>query len=131
MPARKESLYPPDWLRKAKRDLERVHKRLSESDLEDAAFHLQQALEKFLKAYLLSKGWKLKRIHDLEQLLDEVVLLNGELEKFRALCQKATGYYLLERYPFVTEPPPPEEIRTTLTEAEELAAVITEDLGSS
>jgi HEPN domain-containing protein len=66
MPDKKESFYPLDWIKKVKRDLKRVKERLEISDFEDAAFHLQQALEKYLKAYLLSRGWELKRIHDLE-----------------------------------------------------------------
>jgi HEPN domain-containing protein len=130
MPGNRESLSPPDWIRKAKKDLERVRKRLAESDLEDASFHLQQAIEKFLKGYLLSKGWRLKRIHDLEQLLDEAVVVNADLERFRGVCQRVTGYYLIERYPFVTETPPPEEIRTTLRQGEELAAAVMKELGS-
>jgi uncharacterized protein (UPF0332 family) len=31
-------------------------RKTAESDLEDASFHLQQAIEKFLKGYLLSSG---------------------------------------------------------------------------
>lgn len=56
MSDRRESLYPPDWIKKAQKDMERVKKRLEDYDSEDAAFHLQQSFEKYLKAYLLSKG---------------------------------------------------------------------------
>lgn len=89
-----ESLYPLDWYKKAEKDLERSKKNLSEKDLEEAAFHLQQSLEKYLKGYLLSKGWELKKIHDLEYLLDEAIKFKPELEEFRPLCQEVTGYYL-------------------------------------
>ena len=64
----KESRYPNDWLALAEKDLLRVTRSLRDKDPELAAFYLQQAVEKFLKAYLLSKGWKLRRIHDLEAL---------------------------------------------------------------
>jgi HEPN domain-containing protein len=64
-----ESLYPADWLRIAEKDLKRVERLLGEGDPELAGFCLQQAVEKFLKAFLLSKGWQLRRIHNLDTLL--------------------------------------------------------------
>jgi HEPN domain-containing protein len=60
-----ESLYPADWLRLAERDWGRVERLLDGQDPELAGFCLQQAVEKFLKAFLLSHGWPLRRIHDL------------------------------------------------------------------
>lgn len=60
-----ESSYPRDWFVIAERDLGRVDRCLRDRDAEAAGFFLQQALEKFLKAFLLSKGWRLRRIHDL------------------------------------------------------------------
>jgi HEPN domain-containing protein len=129
MPDKKESLYPPDWVKKAQKDMERVNDRLKGSDFEDAAFHLQQALEKYLKAYLLSKGWKLKRIHDLEELLEEAIKHNSKLERFRKTCQKVSGYYLIDRYPFVTEAPSLKEIQTALREGEKIARFILKEMG--
>ena len=120
MPARRESLYPFDWLAKAQQDFKRVKARLNEGDLEDAAFHLQQSVEKCLKAYLLSKGWKLKKIHDLEALLDEAVKVDKLLEQFRGLCQQVTGYYILERYPMVGESPSSEEIEEAHKQTDKL-----------
>jgi HEPN domain-containing protein len=100
---REESLYPADWLRIAEKDLGRVEHLLDVHDPEAAGFFLQQAVEKFLKAFLLSRGWELERIHDLEVLLNEALAYDPSLESFRAVCQKVTGFYLLERYPFIVE----------------------------
>ncbi|HLG29694.1 MAG TPA: HEPN domain-containing protein [Candidatus Brocadiales bacterium] len=97
----KESLYPLDWFKKGQKDLKAVETLLSSDNLEVASFHIQQAIEKYLKGYLLSKGWQLRRIHDLEELLDEVVSYDTSFEKFRSLCQVATEYYIEERYPFL------------------------------
>lgn len=99
----KESLYPADWLRIAEKDFKRVKTSLDIEDPEAAGFFLQQALEKFFKAFLLSKGWKLNRIHDLEALLNEAIRYDVSLESFREACQKITGFYFVERYPFVME----------------------------
>ena len=68
-------------------------------DPEGAGFHLQQALEKFLKAFLLSQGWQLRRVHNLDTLLDDALTFDTSLEEYREVCQKITGYYFLERYP--------------------------------
>jgi HEPN domain-containing protein len=112
---REESLYPADWLRIAEKDLGRVEHLLAVHDPEAAGFFLQQAVEKFLKAFLLSKGWELERIHDLEVLLNEALAYDPSLEPFRAVCQKITGFYFVERYPFVVEGGlTTEDVRTSL-----------------
>ncbi len=102
MPPR-ESRYPKDWLALAEKDLQRVTRSLRDKDAELAAFCLQQAVEKFLKAYLLSKGWKLRRIHDLEALLDDAMVHDPSLDQYRNICQKITNYYVVERYPLAVE----------------------------
>ena len=71
------------------------------NDPEGAAFHLQQATEKYLKGFLIGKGWKLERTHDLEDLLDYAIDFDAGLEEFRSLCQEITEYYLEERYPMM------------------------------
>ncbi len=98
---------------------------LRDCDPGAAAFFLQQALEKFLKAFLLSKGWRLRRIHDLEALLDDAAEHDPDLEGFRAVCQQVTGYYLVERYPLPgVVPPSEEEVRAALEMAQELVEKI-------
>ncbi len=113
---REESTYPQDWLAIAERDLDRVGRSLRDDDAEAAAFFLQQTVEKSLKAFLLHHGWQLRRIHDLEALLDDAVNLDSSLESFRALCQRATGYYLIDRYPLLGVLAPPAAEVTILTE---------------
>jgi HEPN domain-containing protein len=112
-----ESFYPADWLRIAERDLARVDHLLDVQDPEAAGFFLQQAMEKFLKAFLISKGWKLERIHDLEVLLNAALAYDPLLEQFRSACQKITGFYLVERYPFIVEAGLTEDdVRTSLAQ---------------
>lgn len=99
----KESLYPADWMRIAEKDWLRIDKLLQANDPEAAGFFLQQATEKFLKAFLLSKGWHLKRIHDLEPLLNEALPYESSFEKYREVIQQISGFYFVERYPFILE----------------------------
>jgi HEPN domain-containing protein len=122
---RRESRYPADWLRIAERDLARVDHLLEVQDPEAAGFFLQQAVEKFLKAFLLSKGWELQRIHDLETLLNAALAYDPSLEPFRSACQKITGFYLVERYPFVIESGlTVEDVRTSLIQVEALIEIL-------
>lgn len=100
--APEESSYPSDWLGIAERDLGRVNRCFGDNDPEAARFFLQQSLEKkFLKALLLSRGWRLRRVHDLEVLLDDAVEYDPDLERFRPICRQVTGYCLIERYPLM------------------------------
>ncbi len=88
-----------DWLKIARKDWRRVQRNLRDRDVEASAFFLQQSLEKFLKAFLLNRKWKLRRVHELDALLDEAVKHQPNLESFRDLCERVSGYYFAERYP--------------------------------
>jgi HEPN domain-containing protein len=122
---REESHYPADWLRIAEKDLQRVHRLLGLQDPEAAGFYLQQAIEKFLKAFLLSKGWQLQRIHDLEPLLNAALRHDPSFEKYRAIAQRITGFYFVERYPFMIDSGlTDQDVRDALAQIGELAEII-------
>jgi HEPN domain-containing protein len=87
----------------ARRDWARVHTAIGGHDPQLAAFLLQQCLEKYLKAFLLARGWKLQRTHELDTLLDVACRFEPELEAFQELCERVSGYYILDRYPMVQE----------------------------
>lgn len=96
----KESVYPSDWFKIGDREIKRARNLLDLQDIEGACFNLQQAIEKYLKGYLLSQGWQLRRIHDLDTLLNEALTYDNSFEFFRPACQKITQYYVEDRYPF-------------------------------
>ena len=97
----KESQYPRDWLKLAEKDWRRMGRALADGDAEEVGFWLEQAVEKYLKAYLLSKGWALRKVHDLEVLLNETAVHMPTFGRYGPACQRISGYYLTERYPFV------------------------------
>jgi len=99
MTTREEFGSVEDWLKIARTDWLRVNRNLQEDDVTAAGFYLQQSVEKYLKAFLLLHGWKLKKIHELDALLDEAIKYTPELTSFYHLCERVTGYYLVERYP--------------------------------
>jgi HEPN domain-containing protein len=73
------------WLRKADGDL-RAARRLADApeDFETAAFHCQQAVEKYLKARLAAAGQAPPRTHDLTRLLTVL----APVEQFTAQEEK-------------------------------------------
>jgi HEPN domain-containing protein len=128
----KESLLPVDWFRKADTDVQTVEILLVHGgNMEVAAMHIQQAVEKYLKGYLLSTGWELDRIHDLPALLDEAVACNNAFEQFRVFCETVNAFYFEARYPFLVEPPPEEEVRSFLEQTKQLIEFILADFSSS
>lgn len=120
------SIIPEDWFTLAEQDLLAARLLLEQGGpLGIAAFHIQQTVEKSLKGYLLSTGWHLKRIHDLETLVQEPAKHDSVFEKFLPACQKITEYYVETRYPFagaslLTE----DEVRVSFAEAKQLLAII-------
>ena len=99
----KNSVYPKDWMRIAEKDFARVQKLLDINDFVAAGFYLQQSVEKYLKAYLLEKGWHLRRLHDLEILINETIKYDNDFEIYRSACQLITSFYFTERYPFFVD----------------------------
>lgn len=80
-------------------DQVRVERALRDNDPEIAGFFLQQSVEKFLKAFLLSNGWPLRRIHALSVLLDDALHYDPSVEQYRLACQRIALFYMDSRYP--------------------------------
>ena len=99
MPHEFQSGSPADWLRRARSDLLLACGRLRRGVLpEDLCFHAQQAVEKSLKAVLISKGIDFPRTHNLRVLIDalpENVFRDPILDASAAL----TDYAVSARYP--------------------------------
>ena len=119
------SAYPLEWIAYADRNWRRTQVLLNADDAEGAAFHLQQALEKYLKGFLLAKGWRLKKTHELETLLVEAVKYDSSLKSFRQLCEKISTYYFTERYPqSLDSGTTTEEVQQDMSEADQLRKIL-------
>jgi HEPN domain-containing protein/predicted nucleotidyltransferase len=136
MPEERQLIKAREWLPRAEEDVEMLRRALVYPEIVDmAAFHLQQAVEKYLKAYLLNKGWRLKRTHNLEALLREAIPFNSELEVFAEVCKKINPWYLAGRYPpfrrragQLAPPPTAEEVRQAMREVEPLIGKILQSI---
>ena len=110
------------WRSLADLDLSRARKRMAEEDLSDGLVHLQQAAEKYLKAWLVARSWPLRRIHDLPALVAVVREFGQDTDWFLPTAESLSLSYLAERYPGDFDPmPPKEEIAEYLSDVERLA----------
>jgi HEPN domain-containing protein len=60
---------------------------------------LQESVERFLKAYLIGKGWKLEKIHNLSTLLDCAVAFDAHFKNHADLCENLTVQFWAQHYP--------------------------------
>ena len=118
-----DSLNPLDWYTVGKRDLKAARSLLHDDEevLAVAGLLLQQSLEKYLKGYLLSKGWSLHRTHDLGLLLKSLIEYESDFSEFSDECLKITDFYTENRYPlYVTSPVERSELEKLFPAAEKL-----------
>ena len=88
------------WLEKGRHDFEMAQLLYKDQGYTDTiAFLVQQAVEKYLKGFLIYHGWRLRKIHDLEALLSEAIKIDPSFEEFSIACGKITEYYSESRYP--------------------------------
>jgi HEPN domain-containing protein len=73
------------FIKKANSDLKVARREFAneDSELEIVCFHLQQFVEKYLKAFLFFKGKEPKKIHNIVFLLNECILCDKEFEKYK------------------------------------------------
>jgi len=89
-----------EWFERGKHDIEVAKILLAEEEYFDVVlFHIHQAVEKYLKGFLIFKGWELKKIHDLEVLITEVISFDIEFQRYLDFGRKLTDFYYEERYP--------------------------------
>jgi len=90
------------WILKAENDLKIAKdEMLTENPATDAiCFHAQQCVEKYLKAYLISKDKEISKTHDILFLIKQCLLIDNEfnyLLEFNA--DSLTSYAVEIRYP--------------------------------
>jgi HEPN domain-containing protein len=96
-----ESEIVHEWLAKANDDFEFARVNLEEGKpfFAQICFHLQQAAEKYLKAYIVAHDLEFRKIHDLPLLLKICFSQDLSFEVLRDDCEYLTTYYVETRYP--------------------------------
>jgi HEPN domain-containing protein len=117
-----------EWFERGSHDIEMAQLLYDERGYTDTiAFLIQQAVEKYLKGFLVSRGIAPRKTHNLDFLLKKIIELDKDFDEFVDLCRKATRYYIEERYP--PSPVPQysyEEIKLDLDGAWELIRKVRE-----
>jgi len=117
------------WIKKADADL-RVSKKLLGLNEEPwlITFHAQQAIEKYLKAYLTYKQIRFKKTHDILKLLDLCINEDKSFEGLKKLgLSRFKEYATSFRYPSYYEPSL-EEAREAIEIAEKVREFILKKL---
>ena len=63
---------------------------------------LQEAAERYLKGFLIAKGWTLKRTHDLKVLVKDAATHSPEFMRFLDLAERLTAEFFEQHYPEAT-----------------------------
>ncbi len=118
------------WLHKAAADLKMAKHLLGgDADLSyGAAFHAQQAAEKYLKAVLVWHQVEFPKTHDIGRLLDLVRTADAQFADLVATAAALTPYGVELRYPADLPEPTLEQARAAVATAERLEQAILQHL---
>jgi HEPN domain-containing protein len=89
------------WFKKAENDLLVIKNNLSANEIpiDACCFHAQQAAEKYLKAYLVSKQIHFPKTRDLQSLLNLCIEVNSSFKTILEPAIKLSDYAIAPRYP--------------------------------
>jgi HEPN domain-containing protein len=89
------------WIKKADGDLKVAKRELQYEDpvLDAVCFHLQQAVEKYLKAFLSKFLEKIEKTHNLEFLLEQCIQLDRDFVQYEEKFDNITECGVEIRYP--------------------------------
>lgn len=60
---------------------------------------LQEAVERYLKGFLIGKGWRLMKIHDLKRLVEEAIKFDSRFGPFQKFAVELTADFFAQHYP--------------------------------
>ncbi|MEW6252358.1 MAG: HEPN domain-containing protein [Planctomycetota bacterium] len=100
-----EALEIQRWLLKAQTDWTVARKAIQPPpQLDAAAFHCQQAVEKLLKAYLIAHNVAFEKVHDLSRLVQQCAVVDPDFASLAELVEPLTLYAVAYRYPGPADP---------------------------
>ena len=107
------------WFRKAESDLLTITNNLSADNIpaDSCCFHAQQAAEKYLKAYLVSRNIDFPKTHDLQLLIKLIIPTNPAFSEILSIAMGLIGYGVTPRYPDLLHEPELADAKKALTDA--------------
>lgn len=89
-----------EWTRYADEDLTMAELALKEKGpANQICFHCQQAAEKYLKGFLVLRGEKFEKSHQLRYLLEKCVTIDSTFQELQEEVILLTQFYIETRYP--------------------------------
>ena len=89
-----------EWVKKGDSDFIAAKTLAPQKGVENqTGFHCQQAIEKWLKAYLIKQGEEIRKIHDLTALVIECEKFDPYFEELESLVEGITDFAVEFRYP--------------------------------
>lgn len=92
-----------EWFEKGNHDLEGAQILLEANHYTDTiCFLIQQAIEKYLKGFLVANRKRPEKTHNITKLISQCQRINPEFSQFLKVSVKISGYYIPSRYPTAT-----------------------------
>jgi HEPN domain-containing protein len=91
---------PDDWIFLARERLRAADALWSQEGTTLSGVELlQEGVERLLKAFLISQGWSLRKVHDLAYLMEECIARDPSFAEFRDLAEQLTEQFWAQHYP--------------------------------
>lgn len=87
------------WVMYAENDLKAAQELLNSKLYNIVCFHSQQAIEKYLKAFLVYNGVNPPRTHSIVYLIEMCASIEEDFEKFKEEARIIDVFYIPSRYP--------------------------------
>ena len=110
------------WMIKADNDLKTGKDELATENpaTDTVCFHMQQCVEKYLKAFLIFKGKEISKTHNLAVILQQCIEIDTQFEKLRSIAaDELTLYADNARYPDDFYMPSLDETKKAISVADE------------
>lgn len=118
-----------EWAIKGQNDLAAAKIIYQEKGPSDViCFHCHQAVEKYLKAYLIFKNVHFEKIHYLWKLAELCVVKNKDFLNFEDELKTLDAYYIESRYPPEVKSYSREECKKVLALSEKLTQFIIKNI---
>ena len=112
--------HPLEWLNRAYSDLAIASAQIADAYPEDLCYHAQQATEKALKALLLHRVVAIPRVHDISDLLGNLLKTGVTIPESIREAAFLSEYAVAARYPGLEEPVTPDELQSAIEKAREV-----------
>jgi HEPN domain-containing protein len=116
---------PQDWFEFAADRLRAAHLLWTHEGLTTSGIELlQEAVERYIKGYLIAVGWRLERTHDLEVLFQDAIARQSRFAQFELFARALTEDFFAQHYPGEDLTGVGVDHEQQLLQADELAALL-------